>query len=269
MKKGQIALIVLIISAIVMTVGLSLSRKSVVETKITTDEELLKQAFNAAESGVDYYLGTGKVGFTSPDGQSMARVTVNNIGGGQQIVNLGGTTLRNNNNFIWLMGHKADGSLDPTINMNGMSGLTVCVDNAFNGSLKVEYFYLNAAVYSVYRTGFNIGTAGRVSGYADITGGSCLVSGMKSVFLGSMSAGTPLLLVVKPIADDTKIVVSTTGANFPSQGVEISSIGTAGNVTGVGSSGAMVNREVNVINQYIIPSFMLDAITAAGNVLSN
>ena len=66
-SKGQIALVILVISAIVMTIGLSVSKKTVVETKITTDEEQLKQAFNAAESGIDNYLGTGRKTFTASD----------------------------------------------------------------------------------------------------------------------------------------------------------------------------------------------------------
>lgn len=73
-EKGQIALIVLLVSAITMTIGLSLSRKTVTETKIQTDQELLKQAFNTAESGVDYYLGTGKTEYTAPDEKSKADV---------------------------------------------------------------------------------------------------------------------------------------------------------------------------------------------------
>jgi hypothetical protein len=263
-KNGQIALIVLIISAIVMTVGLSLSKKSVVETKITTDEELLKQAFNAAESGVDYYLGTGRTDFTSTDSKTAAKVSANNIGGGANVVNIGGVTLRNKNSYFWMVAHNTDGSLN--ITHFGAMTMSVCVKNSFNGSLLIAYFYREGGVYKVARV-FGNPTAG-LAGCAGVSG---LGSGMDlTPFIGG--GRDPLLLVVKPIGDntkdaDTQIAVVDTGPHFPEQGVEISSTGKAGDLSGV--SGAQVNREINVINQYQIPSFMLDAITATGNVLSN
>jgi len=270
MKKGQIALIVLVISAVVMTVGLSLSRRSVIQTKITTDEELLKQAFNAAESGVDYYLGTGKTDFTASNNQSGAKVTVKDVGGGTAIVNLGIITLRNRNNYTWLVGHDNDGKLNMSP-VFGATAMSICVDNGFDGSLKVDYFYRNGANYGVNRSGFNIVTANRVSGYSNLNpgNGSCSVAGMKSISLGLPLGGgnEPILLVVKPIGGDTKLAVSATGGNFPGQEIQISSTGLAGDLAG--TSGSTVSRKVNVINQYQIPSFMLDAITATGNVLSN
>ena len=203
--NGQIALVVLIISAIIMTVGLSVSKKSVLETKITADEESLKQAFNAAESGIDYYLGTGITGFTSAD-KSQAAVTTNSIGGGNSYVNLNKLILRNNDSYTWLMGHRVDGSLDPTVAMNGLTGLTVCVDDAFNGAVKADYFYTNGGNYGVLRTGFNTGN-GPVGGYTDnaFPGGCPAVGGMKAASF-NVPAGTPILLVIKPIGDRKSVV---------------------------------------------------------------
>lgn len=258
-NKGQVALVVLIISAIIMTIGLSVSKKSVLETKITTDEESLKQAFNAAESGIDYYLGTGITSFTSTD-KSQAEVRTSSIGGGRASVNLDKLILRNNDSYTWFIGHRDDGSLDPGSNMNGLSSVSVCVDNAFNGALKVDYFYMSGGNYNVLRGGYNVGNV-PVSGFTNNAfSGGCSAGGMKSISFNVPPATTPLLLVVKPINDDTHIVVDATGGgNFPSQGVQISSTGTA----------AQVSRKINIINQYQIPDFMLDAVTATGNVLSN
>ncbi|MDD2482862.1 MAG: hypothetical protein PHE71_01085 [Candidatus Shapirobacteria bacterium] len=55
-NQGQIAIIVLLASAILLTLGMSASRKTVTDTKVDTDEELLKEAFNTAESGINNYL---------------------------------------------------------------------------------------------------------------------------------------------------------------------------------------------------------------------
>jgi hypothetical protein len=268
-KKGQVALIVLIVSAIVMTIGLSLSKKSVVDTKINVDQELLKQAFNAAESGVDYYLGTGSTAYVASDQQSAANVKVTTIGGGSGVVNLGAVTLANNFNYTWLVAHNPDGSLNML--PFGATAMSICVDNGFNGSLMINYFYKSVAGYQVYRTGYNVVTPDRVSGFTNVApaSGSCPGIGtMKQITLGSLPlAGVqPMLLAVKPIGSSTKMVTMA-DAVFPDQEMEISSTGRAGDVQS--TTGVRVNREVNVINQYQIPSFMMEAVTAAGNVLSN
>ena len=110
LKNGQVAIIVLLVSAVLMTLGLSLSKKSTVETKIDTNEELLKEAFNAAESGIDYYLGTGNNNYNAPGGQSSALVTTENIGGGSTL-NFGEYIPVNGTEFYWLVNHNSDGSL--------------------------------------------------------------------------------------------------------------------------------------------------------------
>jgi len=255
----------------VMTVGLSVSKKSVVETKITTDEELLKQAFNAAESGLDYYLGTGETKYTAGDRNSFADVTVQNIGGGTTAVNMGGLTLRNEESFTWLVGHNADGSINFGEAFLG-TGLSLCVDSDFDGSLKVDYFYRSGASYLVQRSGFNVVTAGRTNGYSNVgsTALACRgVPGMRSITLSglTLSGVTPLLLAVKPMADDTRIAVTGSGGVFPVQGKEITSVGKAGgDVTSVESK---VSRKIKVVDTYRMPPFMMDAVTATGSVLGN
>lgn len=267
-NQGQIALIILMVSAVVMTIGLSLSKKSVVETKITTDEELLKQAFNVAESGIDYYLGTGGLSFTAGDGKSKALIEANSVGGGTNIVNMGDLILANNQSYTWLVGHNADGTINMASYFSG-NELELCFDADFTGSLKVDFFYYQNPNYQVKRLGYDVINS-RINGYelvsnpiADCSG----VSGMKSIILTvPLGGNVPLLLAVKPIADSTKIAVVGNDV-FPSQGEEIRSSGTAGDITG--TTNAKVNRNVKVINKYFVPAFMLDAITSGGQVSTN
>lgn len=61
--KGQVALIVLLMSSLVMVIGLTISRRTVGQVKIDTSLEQYKQAFNAAESGMDLALQTEQDGF--------------------------------------------------------------------------------------------------------------------------------------------------------------------------------------------------------------
>lgn len=249
-----------------MTIGLSVSRKTVVNTKIDTSEEELKQAFNTAESGIDYYLGTGETKFVAPDSRSSADITVRNVGVGTT-VNFNQLTLVNTTQQYWLVGHQADGSIDYATYYSG-SGLNLCVDSGFAGALKIDYFYLDAALtYQVGRYGYNFSN-GWVGGYTDLSPlpgtGSC-ASGYRQLTLTTPMGGgvVPLLLAVKPMGSGARMYLLGSGATFPIQGIELSSIGRVGDV----STG--VNRKVNVMRLYQIPSFMLEAITTYGSVLSN
>ena len=265
-KNGQVALIVLLVSAAVMTMGLSVSRKTVSDTKIDTNEEELKQAFNTAESGIDFYLGTGKTDFVAADNLSTAIVSVKNVGQGSTI-NFNQFTLVNRDQQYWLTEHLADGSVDFANYYQGNS-LSVCVLSGFTGSLKVDYFYQDSGLnYQIYRTGYNFG-AGTVTGFTDLVPlpgqGGC-ISGYRQVSLATPLGGgvRPLLLSIKVIRSGTRMYLLGSGPLFPIQGIELSSTGKVGDI----STG--VNRKINVLKLYQVPGFMLDAITTYGNVLSN
>lgn len=256
-SKGQIVLGVLLVLAVVTTLGLSLSRKTEIETKIDTDEALLKQAFNMAESGVDYYLSSGSVG---------SSITYNESGGGGKadvsVIDLGSTSTLDSGGFIpenestmfWLVGHNDDGSINEGVHFGVGASFSVCIDADKTGSVKVDYLYKEGGDYKVDRYGynFNFGGGGGVDGF-DYIERNCS---------GNISTGSgdpPLLVVVTLISGGSRITLNGT-ANFPKQGIEISSVGRVGDLT----SG--VNTKVKVQNRYRVPAFMLEAITAGGGV---
>ena len=53
--RGQVVLMVLLASALVLVLGLSAAKQATIETNFDTAQEFLKKAFNAAESGIEYY----------------------------------------------------------------------------------------------------------------------------------------------------------------------------------------------------------------------
>jgi hypothetical protein len=63
-QKGQVMLAILLLGTFVMTLGLTISKRTIGEIRIDTDEEMLKDAFNAAESGIDYYQKTNIATFS-------------------------------------------------------------------------------------------------------------------------------------------------------------------------------------------------------------
>lgn len=268
---GQVALVVLLISAIILTFGLSVTRKTAMDTKIDTDQELLKQAFNTAESGVDYYLSTGKVGYTSPDGKSMANVTVNPMGGGNS-VGYGEYVAANNNANMWLIGHNDAGAIVPGI-VYGGTNIKICVETAFDGALRVDYFYQTSLGQTrVQHYGFNFG-AGVVNNFAaaNQTTSSC-PSGQTGTSINVTAPGmgtVPMLLNIVPISTSGRgtnlTIVGDASQNIPSQGTEINSIGKSGDT----STSMAVSRKVRVFRRYQLPQFMFDGITSGGSVIGN
>jgi Tfp pilus assembly protein PilX len=258
-QSGQIALIVLLISAVAMTIGLSVSHRTITETKISNGQELLKKAFNAAESGVDYYLGTGNTNYVSPDNKSNAQVVVNKIGQSNSL-DSDGLVLDGNTSWFWLSGHSDDGSLDTNTIYSG-TNVNICVDAGYSKALKIDYFYKDGVNYKVIRKGYNFDTTNStVSGFNSRSDSPAV--GCRGISLNLVAGTIPLLITVKPISGNTNISINGT-SNFPLQGEEINSVGKAGDLTTSG-----VNMKVKVSNRYKIPSFLLEAITAGNSVTS-
>ena len=257
MKKGQVVLIVLLISAVVMTIGMSMSKKTVTETKINTDEELLKKAFNAAESGLEMFEGTGETGYETEDKTSTAKISTNDMGGDTNYI-MPEATLAGNAAYFWLVNHTINGDIGATYYSGGT--IQLCAADTFNGGVKIDFFYKDAGNnYQVERWGFNLGVGDtKVDGFTDCTADIC--SG-DNLCIDSIATGTkPVLMVFTPVGSATTFTIN--GMNtFPLQGQEIVSKGQSGDLESL-----PINRQVTIKNIYSIPSFMLEAITSGGDV---
>jgi hypothetical protein len=233
-QAGQVVLMVLLASALVLTLGLSASKQATVETKIDTDQELLKKAFNAAESGIEYYLGTGNTDYSGGESEGVADLTVKTVGDAETL-SFDNMVLDGSVDYFWLVDHNSDGSLGTNYYSNLSSTLNVCTVDGSDTKFKIGYFYVNSGVYGVRNEERD-------------TSGGC-VSDV------SLAEGDSLLLSVMPIGDSVKIKL-TGSSKFPIQGEEISS---TGKVEGV-------NNTVTVLNKYVIPAFLLEAISSGGDV---
>lgn len=254
MKRGQVAIIVLLVSAVVMTVGLSLSKKATTETKIDTNEELLKKAFNAAESGIDFYLGTGNTNYSSPDSMSTAEVEVNDINASGSILNFEEFVPINGSEFYWLVNHLDNGDIGGTY--YDAATVDVC-GTGFTGSVEINYFYRTGANFGVTRYGYNFGSVSLVNGFNNASG-NCVTLTMSN---------SPILITVTPIFSGGRFYLTGSGT-FPNQGLEISSTGKSGG-TSTEVSGARANKKIKVMRRYKIPSFMLTGIVSETSVLSD
>ena len=243
-QNGQVVLMVLMVSALMLTIGLSVSKNTVTETKVDTDEDLLKQAFNTAESGVEYYLGTGSTLYSEAD--SNATITTVDIGNKDEI-NSGGVVLSGEPFLFWLVNHDDNGDIGTTRFTGNIT--QICVDSNFVGGLKVDLFTYNGSTYSTNRLGYNMNGSSQVNGFSQVNN-SCT---------GNINVSNGMLLAVTPIGGNTNITIKGDTA-FPLQGEEITSVGRV-------SSG--VNTKIKVLNRFNeIPPFMLDAVVSGDSVLS-
>jgi len=246
--KGQVAIIVLLVSAVMLTMGLSMSKRTTVETKIDINDELLKKAFNAAESGVDFYLGTGGVGYSSPDKISTADVSINEISVGTTRIDFGEYVPKGDTEFFWLVDHDANGN----IGTDYYTGASVDICGVgFTGSTTIDYFYKN---------GVNFGLRRRLVDFETEAVGGCVTVA---------TTNSPLLLAVTPVVDGGKFyAIGLPGTSFSSQGTDIASIGRAGGVEAAAGA-TRVEKRIVIRKRYLVPSFLLTGVVAEGSVLSD
>ena len=124
-QQGQVALMVILASALILTLGLSASRQATVETKIDTDQEMLKKAFNAAESGIEHYFGTGSTKYTGDELQGSANLNVKNFGDSQKL-SFNSVTLPGDTEYFWLVDRQINGSLGSNYYSTSNPSISIC-----------------------------------------------------------------------------------------------------------------------------------------------
>ncbi|MDD2225227.1 MAG: hypothetical protein PHP97_03620, partial [Candidatus Shapirobacteria bacterium] len=244
-NKGQIAIIVLLASAIILTLGLSASKTAITDTKVDTDEELLKEAFNTAESAINNYLtDSNKTNYTTEG--SGANIVATQIGGNNiKEISSEGVVSANTNQLFWLVNHNENGDIGSTYYGGSSSYFKIEADNS-NVALKIDYFYIDGSDYKVDRFGCYTGT--------DLTNFVGFTFNCNNNI--STSGKNSLLVSVTPLGGSSKIKISG-DSEFPVQGEEIMS-------TSITDSGVKTQIKTRYVYQF--PSFMLDAITARGGV---
>lgn len=261
-RSGQVAIIVMLVSTLLITVGLSLSKKATVETKIDYNEEALKKAFNAAESGIDYYLATGRTEYQSDDKLSQANLVREDIDDdGTGVFDFREFTPENGIQYLWLVDHLADGNLGN----NYFDGSQITVIHGWTsnyGSLEINIFYKNGANYAVKRYGYNFSSDvnRRVTNFSNAVGQS-------NVTIDSLPIN-PILMTITPIFTGANLSVSGNGSVFPVQGERINSTGSAGVVFGETGEESKINKKLSIERRYKFPFFLLSGIVSETSVLS-
>lgn len=244
--KGQVAIIVLLVSAVMLTLGLSMSKNETVEIKINANDESLKKAFDAAESGINFYLGTGATNYYSPGNNSVANINATKIGVGSSI-NFDEYLLAGSSESYWLVNHLDNGDIGTTYYLG--DSVDVC-EVVFTGSMEVSYFYKNGLNYGVSREGFNFGDK-KVSGFVDKPVGCVEIT----------MSNSPILISITPIFGGGKFYIEASGGNtFPSQGEDIVS---------EGKIETQASTKLSIRQRYKVPGFMVSGMMAEGKIKSD
>ena len=179
-NSGQSLLIILLVMAVILTIGLAVVSYSITDIKISQQEEESARAFSAAEAGIEESLRVGSATDITV-GEITANV-VEDIQGGGQDFNFGESKFPSGELAnIWLIGHNEDGELDPSVNFPFNGQITLCwgANTDMNDStpaLELALVYRDAAnEYKVIRQGYDP-VNGRTVGFNesfDKNGGNC------------------------------------------------------------------------------------------------
>ena len=240
-NKGQISIIVLLVSAVMLTLGMSMSKQESVQIKINTNDELLKKAFDAAESGINYYLGTGATNYSSPDSNSFADINTTKISEGSDTIDFGEFVPAGNSESYWLVNHFDNGELGT--NYYTGASVDVCSNN-YSGNVKVDYYY-------------KIGSSFKLRRYMVDKKSDCFTIN---------KIGNPVLLAVTPLGDvgGKFYIKSVIGSTFASQGFDLSSEGRAGG-TEAGAN-FQASKKLTIRQRYLVPGFLISGLMADGSV---
>ncbi|MBI4084310.1 MAG: pilus assembly PilX N-terminal domain-containing protein [Candidatus Levybacteria bacterium] len=106
LQKGQLLLIVILIMTVALTVGLSITTRSITNLRVTEEEEESQQAFSAAEAGIEQALKLTEPGtyFQKQPlgGAEIDKVTVTKLVDARLLLNNNSPVIKDDGVDIWL-----------------------------------------------------------------------------------------------------------------------------------------------------------------------
>lgn len=248
-QKGQIVLILVLMTIVGVTIGLSLISRTIQDVRISSQIEQSSRAFSAAEAGIENalkyssagtsYTGNINVGGTSSSYQSR----VENIGGtagGSTLVSFGLTDV-NQSQTIWLADHTPGGDLIETPVYPLGQPISICWQTgATVPAAIITLYYKDGTNYYVVkgaydpllvRRGSNLFRPPDASGNCGVSGYNYQVTITPSTVSGSnyqVFSSNSILLFVKVMmlyGNSSIVARSSTTNSFPSQGKQITSVG--------------------------------------------
>ena len=260
-NSGQIVLILVLITVVGLTIGLSLISRTVTDVRISSQIEESGRAFSAAEAGVENAL---KVINVLPIGPTRS-ITLNNASADYSVSDIGGNsslytfplTEANSSQLLWLVNHNSNGSLGTEFYPTDKT-IDICWGTTGNNSaLELSLYYKTGTTYKIAKSAYDPDIArGNNFNPADKVGNYCNSSYLyKHAFnfiadFGVDASDVLLALRMTPVYENTSIgVLPAATVNLPVQGNQINS---------VGKSSTGVVRKIQVNKTYNMLPGLLD-----------
>lgn len=278
MKRGQALIIILLILAVITTIGLSVASRSVTEvsTSITSNEST--KALSAAESGVELALSTGSGGSDTTIGYV---VTVDTQNSSEEVTLVDGLKAGEVGTIFWANHDNNGNFIAPYYKGSkfnicwGKQGTAKNVDTT--PAIETTLYYLEGGVYKIARLTFDPNqTRSGVNKFtlnSDYNSAWACPAGQIFAFnqqikmnaAGGFQIGTgnPLFLQVRLFYNDISHPIGVKNASgngtdtFPSQGTVVTSVGTAGGST----------KKVQVLQTYGTPYSIFNNAVFSGSDL--
>lgn len=247
-NTGQVVLMLVLITIVGLTIGLSLISRSVTDIRISSQIEQSGRAFSAAEAGVETALKAVTVNGTS------GTITLPGASADYSVTSVGGSTNSltfpltevGSSQTVWLIPHHSDGTINeagPWDSGNQPYPTTQSLDICFtagamgNPAVIATIYYKEASTYKVAKKAYdsqvrnnNFILADTGSGYCDgafnfkktispVTDGDPATDDF-----GINSSATLLVLTIQPVYASASLAVKPS-FSLPIQGSQITSVG--------------------------------------------
>lgn len=235
-EGGQVIMIVVLIMVVVLTVGLSLASRALVNVKNDVEEANSQKAFSAAEAGIEKAIKT-QSGITAAlnlgNNSSISSVTYTSVAASQMLLNNGSSILQDDGADIWLSNYPNYAT--PT---TGRLRIYWGNSNAGGGCSEaaIEVIVIsgtsNAPTLSRFAFDQCLGRRGGNSFTAPLPSAPTPIGGQTFYYYADVNYSSALIARVIPIySSEIMAVGNYVGATLtalPSQGNVINSTGTSG-----------------------------------------
>lgn len=265
-QKGQALLIVLLVMAVVLTIGLSLVSRSITDITISQKEEESARAFSAAEAGIERALieaATGGIisGRYPDTGGEYVVGSAEQLGGGPDFI-LPTQVASGEVVPVWLVAHDENGDIVCDDEDNPCfigSSLKICwgeegtlPDSSTTPSIEASVFYKNGLQIKIGRGAFDPNSTRMATNqFASSDSGTCTIGSTDFAFSKTITFGGaagdlaprrqriqdedgPQIARIRFFYNTDRahpVGVQVTGGNLPPQGTKIVSTGTVGDIT--------------------------------------
>ena len=251
--RGQTALIVLLLTVVVMSIGISLSKEVITDVEITRKQEESARAFSAAEAGVDEVFYQWQSSGSIP-----GEIVINDGTAEMETVELGANqteftfpTAIEDGDFavVWLTSHSDIGAIEENAGFfDSGDQLNVC----WGGQAAVELilFYNVGGDYRTKRWAYD---PQERSGFADSDDAGCRGLANKASLSYTDIEGDeiPIFMVVKVFYEEVEVgseIIAAGDSAFASQGLSVTSVGQVDS-----SSTEVVSRRITAFQTWDIP----------------